>query len=410
MRFSGKTILVGVTGSVAAYKALELCSQLKKEGAEVHVILSEGAKNFVQPLSFHAVSGNPVLEHQFENQTPRTRNQNKTRHSKGKPNPAGSMPHIDLSSADALIVAPATANLVAKSAAGLADDLLTTTLQAFSGPVLIAPAMNDVMYEHQVQHRNIRRLQELGYAVIEPDAGDLACGRKGQGRLAATEKILARLETLLKPQDLAGKTILVTAGPTQEYLDPVRFISNASSGRMGYALAEAAASRGARVILVSGPTALQPPAGVKTILVETTTEMMAAVQVQFKKADVFIAAAAPADFAAKTKTKTKLKKGNVNVIAVKPTGDILAWAGIAKKKNQKVIGFALEAPVSLQKARQKMRAKKANAIVLNGPENLASPKAAGTLLWNQGLKKIAKQSKMEFAHALLDSLGLQRDA
>lgn len=411
MRFSGKTILLGVTGSIAAYKAVELCRQLKKEGADVQVILSVGAKNFVQPLSFQAVSGNAVMENQFENQTRQVRNQNnKARHASGTPTPTDSMPHIDLSSADALIIAPATANLVAKAAAGLADDLLTTTLQAFSGPVLIAPAMNDVMYEHQVQHRNIRRLKELGYAVIEPEPGDLACGRKGQGRLAATEKILARLETQLVPQDLAGKTILVTAGPTREYLDPVRFISNASSGRMGYAIAEAAASRGAKVILVSGPTSLHAPAGVKTIPVETTAEMMDAVKAQFKKSDTCIAAAAPADFTAKTKTKTKLQKGNVKAIAVKPTVDVLAWAGHHKKPGQTVIGFALESPIRVQKARQKMKAKNADAIVLNGRENLASPKAAGIILWNQGQRKIAKQSKLEFAHALLDSLGLQRDA
>ncbi len=419
MRFSGKTILLGVTGSIAAYKALELCRQLRKEGANVHVILSEGAKNFVSPLSFQTISGNPVLEAQFEshkNENHEARKEKNHGGGKRKPDSGGrmkhadrKMKHIDLSSADALIIAPATANLVAKAAAGLADDLLTTTLQAFSGPVLVAPAMNDVMYVHQVQHRNIRRLQELGYAVVEPDAGDLACGRKGLGRLASSGKILARLETLLQPQDLKSQTILVTAGPTREYLDPIRFISNASSGKMGYAIAEAAASRGAKVILISGPTALQPPAGVKTIFVETTGQMKTSVQTHFKKAILFIAAAAPADFAPTKKAKTKMPKTNVNRIDVKPTPDVLSWAGKHKKQGQKIIGFALETPPSLSKARQKLAAKRADAVLLNGPENIASEKAAGTLVWPQSQKQLAKKTKLEFAHALLDEL-VQRNA
>ncbi|MBI2445671.1 bifunctional phosphopantothenoylcysteine decarboxylase/phosphopantothenate--cysteine ligase CoaBC [Candidatus Micrarchaeota archaeon] len=407
MRFSGKTILLGVTGSIAAYKAVELCRQLKKEGADVHILLSEGAKNFVQPLSFQAVSGNPVMENQFENWHGKEK-ESKPEKKKEKNGNAG-MKHINASTADALLIAPATANLVAKAAAGLADELLTTTLQAFGGPVLIAPAMNDVMYEHQVQHRNIRRLKDLGYAIVEPEAGDLACGRKGQGRLASSEKILARLESLLKPQDLTGKTILITAGPTREYLDPVRFISNASSGKMGYALAEAAASRGADVTLVSGPTELRPPANVKTVYVETTTQMQAAVSKAFKKTDVFISAAAPTDFTPDTPSKKKIAKDRIGAIAVKSTPDILAWTGEHKKKNQVVIGFALEAPASIAKARRKMKAKHADAIVLNGPENLASEKAAGTLIFAKNQKKLAKTSKLEFAHTLLDAL-VQTDA
>ncbi len=399
MRFSGKTILLGVTGSIAAYKALELCRQLRKEGAHVQVILSEGAKNFVSPLSFQTISGNPVLDAQFEHQKRQKKNHNQSR-----------MKHIDLSAADALLIAPATANVVAKSAVGLADDLLTTTLQAFSGPVIIAPAMNDVMYAHQVQHRNIRRLQDLGYAVVEPDAGDLACGRQGQGRLAAAEKILARLESLFKPQDLDGKTVLITAGPTREYLDPVRFLSNASSGKMGYAIAEAAASRGADVILVSGPVALQSPVRVKTVYVETTRQMQAAVQSHFKKADVFIAAAAPADFAPSRPAKTKVKKSKIDRIAVQPTPDILAWAGLHKKPHQRVVGFALETPPSVLKARLKLGAKHADAVVLNGPENLASENASGTWVRDTRQKKLAKKSKLEFAHALLDEISHMADS
>lgn len=270
--------------------------------------------------------------------------------------------------------------------------------------------MNDVMYGHQVARHNIRRLRELGYAVIEPDAGDLACGRKGQGRLAATGKILARLETLLKPQDLAGKTILITAGPTREYLDPVRFISNASSGRMGYALAEAAASRGAKVILISGPTALQVPAGIKAIQVETTAEMAKAVQTHFKKCDVFIAAAAPADFSPKTRAKTKLPKRHVNTVSVQMTPDILAWVGHHKKAGQTVIGFALESPATVQKALKKLESKNADAIVLNGPENVAAEEATGTLVTARKQSKLKKKDKLQFAHALLDALPVHADA
>lgn len=407
MRFSGKTILLGITGSIAAYKALELCRQLKKEGADVHVILSEGAKNFVQPLSFQAVSGNAVLENQFE-QGPTDHSDKKRRKADAKKTKGAGMKHIDLSSADALIIAPATANVVAKAAAGLADDLLTTTLQAFSGPVLIAPAMNDVMYTHQVRHRNIRRLQELGYAVVEPDAGDLACGRKGQGRLASADKILARLESLAKPQDLAGITVLVSAGPTREYFDPVRFISNASSGKMGYAIADAARARGADVTLVSGPTALQPPAGVKTVRVETTAQMEAAVKKTFQKADVFISAAAPADFSPVKMAKTKIPKSKINAVPLEATPDILAWAGKSKKKNQVVVGFALETNPAVAKARAKLRAKHADAIVLNGVDNVASENAQGTLVWARGAIKIAKKTKSQFAHALLDELFLKK--
>lgn len=424
MRFSNKTILLGVTGSIAAYKALELCRQLKKDGADVHVILSEGAKNFVQPLSFQSLSGNDVLEAQFEsyldiNQKNENRQVRKEKNGgqgknaldnsrkkteNQKTQTSAGMKHIDVSAADTLVIAPATANFVAKAAAGLADDLLTTTLQAFSGPVLVAPAMNDVMYAHQVQHRNINRLKELGYAVVEPDSGDLACGRIGQGRLASTDKILARLETLLRPQDLKGRTILVTAGPTREYLDPVRFISNASSGKMGYAIAEAASLRGASVILISGPTALLPPANVKTKLVETTSQMDSKVRKHFPKADVFVSAAAPADFAPNKAAKTKIPKNKFNALELKPTADILSWAGKFKNKGQTVIGFALETTPTIAKARRKLLAKKADAVLLNGTKNVGSDTASGILVFSKGQTKLAKTDKLSFAHALLDAV------
>ncbi len=386
---------MGVTGSIAAYKAVELCRALKKEGANVQVILSEGAKNFVSALSFHAVSGKPVLENQFSH-GPSKRAKNAKA--------AGGMRHIDLSNADALIVAPATANFVAKATAGLADDLLSTLLQAFSGPVLIAPAMNDIMYENQVLRRNVLRLRQIGYGLIEPDAGDLACGRKGQGRLASTEKILSRLSGFFAPQDLAGKTVLVTAGPTREYLDPVRFLSNASSGKMGFAVAAAAKARGASVRLVSGPVALEAPAGVAVTNVQTTTEMMTAAKKAFFKADVFISAAAPADFGPKTVSKRKIPKKSIRVMALAPTPDILRAMGKAKTKKQVVVGFALESPATMSKAMQKRRAKDADFIVLNGPKNLSGDFAAGTLVFATSRQRLARQTKEEFANALLDAV------
>lgn len=380
MRFSGKTVLVGVTGSIAAYKALELVRALKKEGASVHVIQSEGAKNFVSPLSFQTISGRPVMEQQFGDRK---------------------MKHIDLSEADALVVAPATANFVAKAAAGLADDLLSTTLQAFFGPVVIAPAMNDVMYEHQVQRQNISKLKSIGYTVVEPGVGDLACGRKGQGRLAATQKILDALSAFFVPQDLKGKTVLVTAGPTREFLDPVRFLSNASSGKMGHAFAHAARARGARVVLVSGPTGIEPATGVKTVAVTTTKEMLAAVKKEFKRCDVFVSAAAPADFQPARKAAQKLAKKTVKTLALQPTPDILAWCGRHKTK-QFVLGFALETKASIPKARKKLRAKKADAMVLNTPTNVSSESAQGVLVFSKTMEKIPRKDKLAFAHAVLD--------
>ncbi|MBI4360384.1 bifunctional phosphopantothenoylcysteine decarboxylase/phosphopantothenate--cysteine ligase CoaBC [Candidatus Micrarchaeota archaeon] len=382
MRFSDKTIIVGVTGSIAAYKALELVRALKKEGAEVHVIQSEGAKNFVSPLSFQTISGHPVLEQQFGDRK---------------------MKHIDLSQADALVVAPATANFVAKAAMGLADDLLTTTLQAFGGPVVIAPAMNDVMYENQVQRRNIQKLRQIGYAVVEPGVGDLACGRKGQGRLAASEKILDALDTFFVAKDLKGKTVLVTAGPTREHLDPVRFLSNASTGKMGYAFAQASLARGANVILVSGPTSLEKPAGVKTFSVTTAADMLSAVKKHFQGCDAFVSAAAPADFRPVKTSKQKIPKKNVDAIALKPTEDILAWCGKHKKK-QFVLAFALEMNSSLANARKKLRAKNADALVLNTPENVASDNAQGVLVFPFTFKRITRKSKISFAHDVLDRL------
>lgn len=377
---SGRRVILGVTGSIAAYKALELLRELKKRGADVTVVLSEGAKNFIRPLSFRTLSGHKVLENAF-----------------------GKMEHIDLSSADALVVAPATANFLAKASAGLADDLLTSTLQAFSGPVIICPAMNDVMYENQRGRKNTATLKRLGYLLVEPETGDLACGKKGQGRLADIPRIADAVESCFTPQDLEGKTVLVTAGPTREYLDPVRYISNDSSGRMGFAFAKNAKSRGAKVVLIHGPVPLEPPAGIRAIQVTTTAELFKAVQIEFPKADLLIAAAAPADFTV-SKKPGKIRKRKSLRLSLFATPDVLAWCGARKSAGQKILGFALEFPPSLESARKKLSAKNADFIVLNTPENAGSRMASGTLVSRQGTKRIPRKEKTVFANAVLDEL------
>ncbi len=370
--------MLGVTGSIAAYKALELLRLLRREGASVQVVMSEGAKNFVSPLSFATLSGKPVLERQF-----------------------GRMRHIALGKADAFVIAPATANFIAKASVGIADDLLTSSLQAFEGPVVVSPAMNDAMYRNQALRKNISRLRGIGYVIVEPDCGELACGTNGKGRLAELGKIVGALEAVFAPNDLKGKTVLVTAGPTREFIDPIRFISNASSGRMGYAFAEAAARRGAEVVLVSGPTSLEPPAGVKVEAVETTAEMFASVRKFFPMADLFVSAAAPADFSPSKRECSKVQKSRLKKLALKETVDIAAWCGRNKKK-QKVVAFALETAPFVAKAKKKLTVKNADLVVLNTPENLQSAYAKGTLVFADGrVKKLKRTGKQEFADAVI---------
>jgi len=345
---AGKNVLLGVTGGIAVYKAAELLRLMIKAHATVDVIMTQNAAEFVTPLTFQTLSGRPVHIKTF--------------------NLLDSMDisHTSLSErADLIVVAPATANLMGKYANGIADDLLTTTLLATQAPVLLAPAMNPRMWDHPAVRANLKTLQKRGVRFIGPEQGEVACKDEGWGRMSEPADILAAAAALTVEPRLAGKTIVVTAGPTREPLDPVRYLSNRSSGRMGYALARAAALAGAEVTLISGPSALPGPAGVKLVKVETAAQMLAAVKKAFPKADALIMAAAVADFRPAKTSKDKLPKDDVDkAIALTKNPDIIAT--IAKAKGRKlVVGFAAETGDADAKALAKMKRKKLDAIVAN---------------------------------------------
>ena len=345
----GKRILLGVTGSIAAYKAVELLRLLTKAGAEVQVVMTEAATKFVAPLTFETLSRQEVLRDMW---------------SLAYSHRIG---HIEATQrADLFVVAPATARTIARLALGLADDFLSCIYLASRCPVVVAPAMDCDMLEHQVVQENLGRLRDRGVHIVEPDTGPLASGMVGRGRLADVAAILDRIELVLSPrQDFAGQVVLVTAGPTREPLDPVRFLSNRSSGKMGYAIAEAAAARGARVILVSGPTALTVPPGVDCIHVETADEMYRAVLAKLEPAGVVIKAAAVADYRPTRRADRKIKKDQaVPEIALEPTPDILAELG--KRKGTRIlVGFAAETDDLLDNARTKLQRKNLDLVVAN---------------------------------------------
>ncbi len=349
MSLNGKRILLGVTGSIAAYKAVELLRLLTGRGAEVQVVMTEAATRFVAPLTFETLSRQPVLLDMW---------------SLAYSHRIG---HIEATQrADLFVVAPATAQTLARLALGLADDFLSCIYLASRCPVLVAPAMDCDMFAHPALQENLKRLHDRGVFVVEPDTGPLASGLVGRGRLAELAEILAAVERVLAPtQDLAGRVVLVTAGPTREPLDPVRFLSNRSSGKMGYAIAEAAAARGARVILVSGPTALSAPTGVDVIHVETAQEMYEAVLAKLPAAAVVIKAAAVADYRPAGKAERKIKKEQaVREIALEPTPDILAEVG-KRKGQQIVVGFAAETDDLVANARKKLQRKNLDLVVAN---------------------------------------------
>jgi phosphopantothenoylcysteine decarboxylase/phosphopantothenate--cysteine ligase len=353
-----KTILLGVSGSIAAYKACELASHLTQSGAKVPVVLTAGAQKFVAPLTFQALTRQPVYTSLWPQD------------SSGESGVLAAMAHIGLAeNADAIFIAPASANCIARLAQGFSDDLLTTVVLAARCPVLIAPAMNPAMLEHPATQKNLEVLRAYGYHIIEPESGRMACEHIGQGRLPATDVLISHLQKAFSPTPpiLAGKTVLITAGPTREMLDPVRYISNRSSGKMGYALAQAAQERGAKVILISGPTQLKPPQGVQIENVLTTQEMHGAVLRHAAQCDVIIASAAPADFRPAQVASQKIKKqGAQNLtLDLMPTPDIIAAVGAQKRAGQIVVAFAAETENLVQEARRKMRDKNADAIVAN---------------------------------------------
>jgi phosphopantothenoylcysteine decarboxylase / phosphopantothenate---cysteine ligase len=346
-----KKILLCVTGGIAVYKAAALTSKLVQTGAQVKVILSDSAAKFVTPLTFQALSRNEVFTDTFDEKNPQV------------------IAHIDLADwADLVLVAPATANTIAKYAGGIADNMITTTLLATTAPVWIAPAMNVHMYDHPAVKRNLAILTEFGCQFIEPGEGYLACGYVGKGRLEEPEKIVGLIQEYFTSKDtkpLAGKTVVLTAGPTREKIDPVRFISNHSSGKMGYALAEEAKKQGARVVLVSGPVSLPSPAGVELIKVVSAEEMYQAVLERFDEADVVIKTAAVADYRPKIVHDQKVKKqAGDAVLELERTKDILFELG-KRKKQQLLIGFAAETNDVDEYARKKLVTKNADMIVAN---------------------------------------------
>lgn len=345
----GKRILFGVTGSIAAYKAACWVRELVKEEALVTVMMTEAAEQFITPLTFAALAGNPVHRDMFDL------------------DPEGVMAHINLSrDADVLVIAPATAQTLAKLACGMADNLLTTAVLAAKIPVILCPAMNSAMLNHPATQENLKRVQALGYQVVQPGCGSLACGEIGDGRLAEWECVREVLLAVLQPNDLAGKRVLITAGPTREPLDPVRFLSNRSSGKMGYALARTARRRGAEVILVSGPVSLASPPGVDVVSVTTAEDMAEAVLSRNSQVDVIIKSAAVADFKPVNCQPLKIKKSpqGLHLDLIKNI-DILAELGKRRQQGQILVGFAAESHDHVQEGQRKLREKNLDLIVVN---------------------------------------------
>ncbi|MEP7361665.1 MAG: bifunctional phosphopantothenoylcysteine decarboxylase/phosphopantothenate--cysteine ligase CoaBC [Acidobacteriota bacterium] len=347
-------VALGVGGGIAAYKAAELARALQERGATVQVIMTSAAQEFITPLTFAALTNQKVITDLFGNRS-------------AEEVLSSSVEHIHVAqNHDALLVAPATADLIAKFAHGLAGDFLTTTYLAFKGPVFLAPAMNTNMWEHAATQANMATLRARGHAIIEPDAGLLACGTTGPGRLAEPERIADEVVRILSTRhDLDGETVLLTAGPTQEALDPVRYITNRSSGKMGYAIADAAARRGARVILVSGPVGLTPPPGVEVVRVRTAVEMRDAVMSRLEPATIVIKSAAVADYHVREVPKQKTKKTAARwTIDLDPTPDILAEVG-RNKGGRLLVGFAAETQNLLAEGRRKLETKNCDMVVAN---------------------------------------------
>ncbi len=393
MDLSNKTVIIGVTGSIAAYKMADCASALAKQGCDVNVIMTKNATEIISPLTFSTLTGNKTIVDTFDK------------------NINYNVAHVALAKrADALLIAPATANIIAKLRYGLADDMLTTTALACTCPKLIAPAMNTAMYENPTVGRNISGLEADGWQVIEPDAGILACKDEGKGKLPKPEAILDALYPLLYPmKDMAGKRVLITAGPTRESIDPVRFISNRSSGKMGYALAKIAALRGADVTLVSGPVDLKPPYGVKMIPILSAEDMYDAVVSRADNQDIIVKAAAVADYTPTSVADNKIKKSDGDMaIALKRTKDILAHLGENKRDDQVICGFSMETENLIDNSRGKLKRKHIDMIVANNVKD----EGAGfktdtnlvTLITDDQTISLPLMSKDDVASAVFDAL------
>lgn len=390
---TAKRIVLGVSASIAAYKAAEIASALVKEGVDVYPILTRDATRFIGPATFHALTGNPCPVDTFEEPYP------------------GQIAHIYLAqNCDLFVIAPASMDVIAKLAHGFGSDMLTTSALATRAPVLLAPAMNTAMWENPATQANIARLREYGYRFVEPVSGRLACRTEGLGKLADVEEILSAIRSYLHTaQSLAGRTVLVTAGPTREPLDPVRFISNRSSGKMGYALAQAAADRGASVVLVSGPTSLPAPDGVEFVSAETAAQMQEAVLARASAADIVIQAAAIADYTPAEVAPQKVKKtGQPVTLTLAPTTDFSILIGRDKRPGQILVGFAAETENVLEGARRKLETKNLDWIVAN---DVTAPGAGFdvdtnivTLLSRYETITLPLLTKREVAERILDAI------
>jgi phosphopantothenoylcysteine decarboxylase / phosphopantothenate---cysteine ligase len=388
-------VVLGVGGGIAAYKAAELSRALMRRGCAVNTVMTRSATEFIQPLTFAALTGRKVITGLFDGHSPEAVL-------------ASSVEHISVAQEnDVLVVAPATADILAKFANGLADDFLSTLYLAFIGPVVLAPAMNTNMWEHPATKANLAVLRARGHRIVGPDSGELACGTVGPGRLAEVEAIADAVLATTRQQDLSGETVVISAGPTQEAIDPVRYISNRSSGKMGYALAEAAAARGAHVVLVSGPVHLPAPTGVEVVPVRSAREMRDAVMAHLEPATILIKAAAVADYHVTDIAPQKLKKTAARVtLDLDPTPDILAEVG-AKKGDRLLIGFAAETQNLVAEAKRKMTTKNADMVVANlvnqSGTGFESDENEVTLVLRTGeTHHIERASKRDVAHQIFD--------
>lgn len=387
-------VALGVSGGIAAYKAAEVVRLLQDRGIGVQVIMTEAARQFIQPLTFAALSGEKVITGMFAPEG-------------GHPNIDSAVEHIAVAQAiDALVVVPATADVLARFAHGIANDFLSTLYLATTAPVVVAPAMNVNMWEHAATQANLEVLRQRGVVIVDPDTGYLACGMTGAGRLAGNEQIVAAvLRALGVAQDLAGETVLITAGPTREKIDPVRYLTNRSSGRMGYALAEAAIRRGARVLLVTGPTALNFPAAAEVTPVDSAEQMREAVLRLFPEATVVIMTAAVADYRPKQAFAQKIKRSGPVSLELEPTADILAQLA-QRRTSQRMVGFAAETENVLDNARKKLKSKSLDAIVVNDVSRegvgFDADRNAVTILTPSEQVHVPETTKWEVAQRVLD--------
>ncbi|MFY9744376.1 MAG: bifunctional phosphopantothenoylcysteine decarboxylase/phosphopantothenate--cysteine ligase CoaBC [Candidatus Sulfotelmatobacter sp.] len=395
-------VALAVTGGIAAYKAAEIVRLLRDRGIRVQVVMTKAAQEFVRPLTFAALSGEKVITGMFEREAAQAANID------------SAIEHIAVAqSIDALLVAPATADILAHFAQGIAGDFLTTLYLATTAPVVVAPAMNVNMWNHPATQKNLEILRGRGVKIVEPGAGYLACGMTGAGRLAENETIVAAvMEALGASQDLAGETVLVTAGPTREKIDPARYLTNRSSGRMGYAVAEAALRRGARVLLISGPTALAPPGAAEVTRVESAEQMLGAVLNLLPHASIVIKTAAVSDYRAKAISGQKLKRKGPLALELEPTADILQEISL-RKQSQIVIGFAAETENVLENARQKLASKNLDGIVVNDVSRegvgFDSERNQVTIITRDEIVEVPETTKWEVAQRVLDQVVRIRD-